>query len=121
MTTPPATWVCNDAENQTVSSTGGKVNLDKGDQVTCEITNDRDTAELKLVKKVDGGNQVPDDWTLAADAAAPLDDKDFSNLGGQGTFKSRLHRRSEYTLVRVRSWGLLPQRLGLQATSRAHR
>ena len=90
-------WVCKDEQGASVSSTGGKVNLKKGDKVTCEITNDRNTAELKLVKKVDGGNQVPDDWTLAADAAAPLNDKNFSNLGGQGTFKS-VYSATEYTL-----------------------
>jgi hypothetical protein len=65
--------------------------------VTCEITNDRDTAELKLVKKVTGGNQLPNDWTLAADATAPLNDKNFSNLGGQGTFKS-VYSGINYTL-----------------------
>ncbi|MBK6761959.1 MAG: VWA domain-containing protein [Micrococcales bacterium] len=92
-----STWVCTDEQGAPVSSTGGKVNLDKGDKVTCEITNDRDTAELKLVKKVTGGDQAADAWTLSAAATAPLNDKNFSNLGGQGTFKS-VYTAIEYTL-----------------------
>ena len=86
----PSDWVCKDEQGAPVSSTGGKVTVTTGAKVTCEITNDRDTAELKLVKKVTGDNgaKVPNDWTLSAGATAPLNDKNFSNLGGQGTFRT---------------------------------
>ena len=45
----------------------------KGSKVTCEITNTRDLAELKLLKKVtgDNGDKAPGDWDLTATAAAP--------------------------------------------------
>ena len=62
----PSDWVCTDEQGASVTSTGGKVTLDKGDKVTCEITNDRDLGELKLVKKVTGDNnaKAPADWDL---------------------------------------------------------
>ena len=39
---------------------------------------------LRLVKVVDGGTAVADDWTLSASAAAPNDGRNFSNAGGSG-------------------------------------
>ncbi len=45
---------------------------------------------LKLVKAVDGGTAVADDWTLSASAAAPNDGQNFSNAGGSGTFNEVL-------------------------------
>ena len=39
---------------------------------------------LRLVKVVDGGTAVADDWTLSASAAAPNDARNFSNAGGSG-------------------------------------
>ncbi|MBK6761962.1 MAG: hypothetical protein IPG68_01165 [Micrococcales bacterium] len=92
-----STWVCKDEQGAIVPSPGGQIGLGKYGKVTCEITNDRDTAELKLVKKVTGGDQAADAWTLSAAATAPLNDKNFSNLGGQGTFKS-VYTAIEYTL-----------------------
>lgn len=41
---------------------------------------------LKLVKAVDGGTAVADDWTLSATASG--DSRSFSNLGGSGTFNT---------------------------------
>ncbi|MBK6761963.1 MAG: hypothetical protein IPG68_01170 [Micrococcales bacterium] len=114
-----STWVCKDEQGAPVSFTGGKLNLDKGDKVTCEITNDRDTAELKLVKKVTGGDQAADAWTLSAAATAPLNDKNFSNLGGQGTFKS-VYTAIEYTLGETGPGDYSPA-TGCAPTSRAPR
>ena len=66
--------------------------------MTCEITNDRNTAELKLVKKVDGGSAKADDWTLTAKAAAPLNDKNISTPGGSGVFET-VYSGIDYTLA----------------------
>jgi hypothetical protein len=41
---------------------------------------------LELVKVVDGGPAVADDWTLSAAAASPNDARNFSNAGGSGSF-----------------------------------
>ena len=92
-----STWKCEDADKKPVDVTGGKVTVANNAKVTCEITNDRNTGELKLKKIVTGGDQQPDAWTLSAAAAAPLNDKNFSNLGGQGTFNS-VYSAVEYTL-----------------------
>ncbi len=70
---------------------GDTVKLEKGEKVTCTIVNERDLAELKLVKQVEGKNN-PDDWTLTAKAAAPDNDKNISTPGGSGTFDERLRR-----------------------------
>jgi hypothetical protein len=62
-----------------------------GETQTCTITNDDEAPTLKLVKVVtndDGGNATSDDWTLSASAAAPDDGRNFSNLGGSGSFKT---------------------------------
>jgi hypothetical protein len=67
----------------------GTITLNEGDNKTCTITNNDVAPTLKLVKVVtndDGGNAVADDWTLSADAAAPFDGRNFSNLGGSGVF-----------------------------------
>ena len=90
-------WKCEDADGPITVTDGNKVTVAKNAEVTCEITNDRNTGELKLKKIVTGGDQQPDAWTLSAAAAAPLDDKNFSNPGGQGTFKS-VYSAVEYTL-----------------------
>ncbi|HET6594988.1 MAG TPA: hypothetical protein VFG81_05165 [Anaerolineales bacterium] len=69
----------------------GKVTLNEGDVKTCTITNDDIAPTLKLVKVVvndNGGNAVEDDWTLSASAAAPDDERNFSNLGGSGVFET---------------------------------
>ncbi len=89
-------WVCKDAQDQIVGS-GNKVTLDRNAEVTCTVTNSRDLAELKLVKQVDGGTAVPDDWTLSAEAEAPLNDRNFSNSGGSGDFE-KVYTNTLYTL-----------------------
>ena len=47
----------------------------KGAEVTCTITNTRDTAELTLVKKVSGGTSVVADWTLTATGPSTITGK----------------------------------------------
>ncbi|MDX1520666.1 MAG: hypothetical protein R3264_03485 [Anaerolineae bacterium] len=59
--------------------------------MTCTINNDDIAPTLKLVKIVDnganpGGTAIADDWTLSAAAGAPNDGRNFSSLGGSGTF-----------------------------------
>jgi hypothetical protein len=52
---------------------------------------------LKLVKVVDGGTAVADDWSLAATAAAPNGGRNFSNAGGSGAFTT-IFGGVDYTL-----------------------
>jgi len=69
----------------------GNVTADEGENITCTITNDDIAPTLKLVKEVvtdNGGSAIADDWTLTADADAPDDDRNFSNLGGSGSFET---------------------------------
>lgn len=69
----------------------GTITLSEGQNATCTITNDDVAPTLKLVKVVDngnGGNATADDWTLSADATAPFDGRNFSNLGGSGDFET---------------------------------
>ena len=68
----------------------GTITLNEGDVKTCTITNDDVAPTLKLVKVVvndDNGDAVADDWTLSAEAAAPFNGRNFSNLGGSGDFE----------------------------------
>lgn len=53
---------------------------------------------LKLVKVVDGGAAVADDWSLSASAAAPNDGRNFSNAGGSGAFAT-IFGGVDYTLA----------------------
>jgi hypothetical protein len=53
---------------------------------------------LRLVKVVDGGTAVADDWTLSASAAAPNDGRNFSNAGGSGVFTT-IFGGVDYTLA----------------------
>jgi hypothetical protein len=72
-----------------------------GQTTTCYITNDDIAPTLKLVKAVtkdDGGDAVPNDWTLYATAAEPKDGRNFSNLGGSGVFKT-VYANVAYTLT----------------------
>lgn len=69
----------------------GFITLAPGDVKTCTITNDDIAPTLKLVKTVtndDGGNAVPDDWTLSASAPSPDDGRNFNNAGGSGVFQT---------------------------------
>ena len=53
---------------------------------------------LRLVKVVDGGTAVADDWSLSASAAAPNDSRNFSNAGGSGAFTT-IFGGVDYTLA----------------------
>ena len=107
-----STWVCvtedqNGDAQTNVAQQGDTVKLDKGERATCTITNDRDLAQLKLVKQVEGGSAKPDDWTLTAKAAPPEDDKNISTPGGSGKFE-RVYAGSEYTLDETGPGGYSP-------------
>ncbi len=72
-------WSC-DSE---VTVVAGQITLIKGAKVTCEITNTRNTAELRLVKKVVGVDPADaDEWDLSATGpqGAPI----VQNEGGSG-------------------------------------
>jgi hypothetical protein len=56
-----ATWNCG-SKGAALTS----VSLSKGDDVTCTVTNTRDTATLTLVKNVSGGSAAASSWTLSA-------------------------------------------------------
>ena len=92
-------WTCVDAQDAPVAVTSNKVQVPAGGQVTCEITNTRNTAQLKLVKKVDpAGSADVALWKLSAKAAAPLDGKNIVDApGGTGTFRS-VYSATDYTL-----------------------
>ncbi len=99
-------WVCEDADGPIDVTEGSKVTVETGATVTCEITNDRDLAQLKLVKQVEG-KSAPNDWTLTAKASAPLDDKDISTPGGSGTLDT-VYAGTEYTLSETGPGGYSP-------------
>ena len=88
----PSIW-SNDCDAQ------GNVTLLPGQSKTCEITNDDIAPTLKLVKSVtnnNGGTKVANDWTLYAAALDP-NDRNFSNLGGSGSFKT-IYANTGYVL-----------------------
>jgi hypothetical protein len=85
---------------------GDVVNLAKGEKVTCTIVNVRDTAELKLVKQVEGKNN-PNDWTLTAKAGAPDDGLNISTPGGSGQFEA-VYAGTQYTLAETGPGGYSP-------------
>ena len=71
-----------------------------GQTKTCTVTNVDVAPTLKLVKSVtnnDGGNNVADDWTLSATAAAPNNGRNFSNKGGSGAFQT-VYANAAYVL-----------------------
>ena len=79
-------WSCDGG-----SLVGSTVTLALGNQVTCTIHNTDNTPQLKLVKVVDnndGGAAMADSFTLSAAAGAPDNGRNFSNLGGSGTFQN---------------------------------
>lgn len=58
-------WQCVDNRTDaTVELTDDLVSLDLGQDATCTITNT--TAKLTILKHVEGGNAVPQDWELSA-------------------------------------------------------
>jgi hypothetical protein len=93
-------WSCNGG---TLSV--NKITLVEGEtEVTCTINNDDVPPTLKLVKTVttdNGGDAVPNDWTLRARKLCVAGDPDpncgFENLGGSGTFQAVL-ANTAYTL-----------------------
>jgi hypothetical protein len=71
-----------------VNAAKNGVTLALGDNVTCTIVNTDNTPQLKLVKIVNGGTKVADDWTLsAATSASGFMNRNFANAGGSGVFK----------------------------------
>jgi hypothetical protein len=70
-----AGWVCDGG-----TQNGSNITVGIGGSATCTITNDDQTAHLKLVKVVvndNGGTKVASDWTLTATGA-----KTYSGAGG---------------------------------------
>ncbi|MEI2643981.1 MAG: hypothetical protein V9G10_17170 [Candidatus Nanopelagicales bacterium] len=59
--------------------------------MTCTIVNTRDLAQLKLVKKVDGGKAAADEFTLTAKAAAPDNDRNISTPGWFGSVQQAVY------------------------------
>lgn len=91
--TPPAGYanVTSDQTNGDCDANGG-VTLQSGDVKTCTITNDDQTAHLKLVKVVendDGGNAQTTDFTLSATGPTPI--------SGTGSVESDVNA-GKYTL-----------------------
>ncbi|TXH30922.1 MAG: VWA domain-containing protein [Actinobacteria bacterium] len=98
---PGPFWECVSDNEETralpaVSQDGNQVRLAPGEMATCTITNYRQSAELKLVKEVDGAD--PNSWTLTAKASAPDDDKNISTPGGSGQFE-QVYAGTQYTLA----------------------
>ncbi|MDF1519210.1 MAG: hypothetical protein P1P73_01875, partial [Brevefilum sp.] len=90
-------WVCVGGTQDDADT----ITLGLGESATCTINNDDIAPTLKLVKVVnnnDGGDAVPNDWTLSATAEAPDDGHNFSNLGGSGVFET-VYANVAYTLT----------------------
>jgi len=103
----PSAWSCLANENTDQVSAdkvegelneGDSITLEKNADVVCTITNSRNTAQLKLVKKVSSGKAQADEFTLSAKAEAPDNDLNFSNKGGSGDFQ-QVFAETEYTLA----------------------
>ena len=77
---------------QSGSGSSLSVNVNKGSNVTCTISNARKTAALKLVKVVDYGPAQPNDWTLSASGT-----NGFNDVGNSTTFHT-VNANSPYTL-----------------------
>lgn len=99
-------WNNDEVVQPAVVQEDGTVTLESGDDVTCTITNTRDTAELRLVKQVSGSND-PNDWTLTAQAAAPDNDRNISTPGGSGQFET-VYAGTQYTLGETGPGGYSP-------------
>ena len=111
--TPGDKWVCvtdegPDARTASVVDPGDEVSLQPGEYKTCTIVNERNLAELKLVKKVDGGKVVEDKFILTADADAnEKQDKNISTPGGSGQFET-VYAGTEYKLGETGPGGYSP-------------
>ena len=87
-------WVCVGG-----SQSGSSIALALGQSATCTITNDDQTAHLKLVKVVvndNGGSAVANDFTLSAAGPSPI--------SGAGGAESDVNAGS-YTLSETSLWG----------------
>ena len=87
-------WVCVGG-----SQSGSSITLAHGQSATCTITNDDQTAHLKLVKVVvndNGGSAVANDFTLSAAGPSPI--------SGAGGAESDVNVGS-YTLSETSLWG----------------
>ncbi len=85
---------------------GNVVKVPSKTTVVCTIVNTRNTAELKLVKKVEGKD--PNAWTLTAKAAATeKQDLNVSNLGNEGDFEP-VYAGTEYELKEDGPGGYTP-------------
>ena len=91
---------------------GGKVTVQEGGKVTCEITNTRDLAKLKLVKQVEGLNNA-DDWTLTAKASRRM--TGWTSPPRVGRDSSRTSTPAVVHPGRDRPGWVLRQRLGVPA------
>ncbi|MFZ2501215.1 MAG: hypothetical protein WAW88_00890 [Nocardioides sp.] len=63
----------------------GVVTVALGGNAVCTITNTDNTPKLTLIKKVEGGTNVANDWTLSAAATDNPGTRNFSDKGGSGT------------------------------------
>ena len=108
--TPGDVWQCvtddTDRAETAIVKPGDEVDLEPGEYKTCTIINERNLAELKLVKQVEGKNN-PNDWTLSATADAPDTDLNFSNDGGSGEFKP-VYAGTQYKLAEEGPGGYSP-------------
>ncbi|MDI9627195.1 MAG: DUF5979 domain-containing protein, partial [Acidobacteriota bacterium] len=77
---------------------GDVVTVPSNTTVVCTIVNKRDTAQLKLIKSVEGGKVVADKFLLTAEAdATEKQDLNISTPGGSGEFKD-VYAGTVYTL-----------------------
>jgi hypothetical protein len=97
-------WSC---DGGTMSAGNTVVTVPLGVQVTCTITNTDNTPTLKLVKNVSGGSATPNSFTLAAAAPVPNNGRNFSNLGGSGSFQN-VFANATYTLSETGPAGYTP-------------
>ena len=69
---PGYTFVSITGDAKCPSVLGGTVTLDEGDAIACTITNDDVAPKLTVTKIVNGGNALPDDFSLTVDGVAVL-------------------------------------------------
>ena len=96
-------WVCT---GRGVTQSGATVTLDTQGQGTCVLTNDRNTAQLSLEKKVTGGDKTPADWVLRAETteAGALKNRDVSRAGN-ATTPAVVYSGIDYVLSEVGAAG----------------
>jgi uncharacterized repeat protein (TIGR01451 family) len=89
-------WGCSGAVVNT-SIRSITIELDEGQNITCEVTNDDDQGTLELIKRVvtdNGGEAEQDDWTLKADGPTAVsgidstanEDTGFNTLVDAGSY-----------------------------------